>query len=208
MPAVEKGHLPPRDAILTGEVSFMEKTDLHPWLNTVVSCSEAGQIQAAVLNTTSEPVPVRRGTLYRTVKLLRAPTEQDQYPWRVATLSKDAEAAVATTTTSPSAAELEEVISSFRLRESPFLQQPDALAQATALLWKHKDTFTHDGSFGRTALLKHRIQTDPLKPPINQRYRPVNPRLEEDLKAQIDNCLLYTSPSPRDKRQSRMPSSA
>ena len=24
----------------------------------------------------------------------------------------------------------------------------------------------------------------------------------------FDNCLLYTSPSPRDKRQSRMPSSA
>ena len=29
--------------------------------------------------------------------------------------------------------------------------------------------------------------------------------LEENL---IDTCLLYTSPSPRDKRQSRMPSSA
>ena len=27
-------------------------------------------------------------------------------------------------------------------------------------------------------------------------------------KAHINNCLLYTSPSPRDKRQSRMPSSA
>ena len=26
--------------------------------------------------------------------------------------------------------------------------------------------------------------------------------------AQLYNCLLYTSPSPRDKRQSRMPSSA
>ena len=26
--------------------------------------------------------------------------------------------------------------------------------------------------------------------------------------AQDENCLLYTSPSPRDKRQSRMPSSA
>ena len=24
----------------------------------------------------------------------------------------------------------------------------------------------------------------------------------------VDGCLLYTSPSPRDKRQSRMPSSA
>ena len=28
------------------------------------------------------------------------------------------------------------------------------------------------------------------------------------LAAQIGNCLLYTSPSPRDMRRSRMPSSA
>ena len=31
---------------------------------------------------------------------------------------------------------------------------------------------------------------------------------EESLHLQEDICLLYTSPSPRDKRQSRMPSSA
>ena len=30
----------------------------------------------------------------------------------------------------------------------------------------------------------------------------------EDLISERDSCLLYTSPSPRDKRQSRMPSSA
>ena len=30
----------------------------------------------------------------------------------------------------------------------------------------------------------------------------------EDLAKQLKDCLLYTSPSPRDKRQSRMPSSA
>ena len=29
-----------------------------------------------------------------------------------------------------------------------------------------------------------------------------------DLIKRIDTCLLYTSPSPRDKRQARMPSSA
>ena len=29
-----------------------------------------------------------------------------------------------------------------------------------------------------------------------------------NLVAQLIRCLLYTSPSPRDKRQSRMPSSA
>ena len=38
-------------------------------------------------------------------------------------------------------------------------------------------------------------------------------RLNQSVKAEmqsagIDACLLYTSPSPRDKRQSRMPSSA
>ena len=30
----------------------------------------------------------------------------------------------------------------------------------------------------------------------------------KDLPTHLDFCLLYTSPSPRDKRQSRMPSSA
>ena len=32
--------------------------------------------------------------------------------------------------------------------------------------------------------------------------------LDVTIQAQVINCLLYTSPSPRDKRQSRMPSSA
>ena len=35
-------------------------------------------------------------------------------------------------------------------------------------------------------------------------YGTITKRLNE----QIRRCLLYTSPSPRDKRQSRMPSSA
>ena len=32
--------------------------------------------------------------------------------------------------------------------------------------------------------------------------------LSDEIHAQLYHCLLYTSPSPRDKRQSRMPSSA
>ena len=31
---------------------------------------------------------------------------------------------------------------------------------------------------------------------------------QDEVLAEIETCLLYTSPSPRDKRQSRMPSSA
>ena len=31
---------------------------------------------------------------------------------------------------------------------------------------------------------------------------------EHEIWSRVEGCLLYTSPSPRDKRQSRMPSSA
>ena len=34
------------------------------------------------------------------------------------------------------------------------------------------------------------------------------PKLQNKDRKLFDTCLLYTSPSPRDKRQSRMPSSA
>ena len=33
-------------------------------------------------------------------------------------------------------------------------------------------------------------------------------RISDRMKEKVNDCLLYTSPSPRDKRQSRMPSSA
>ena len=40
------------------------------------------------------------------------------------------------------------------------------------------------------------------------RRMPVDVALMDIRMPQMDGCLLYTSPSPRDKRQSRMPSSA
>ena len=38
--------------------------------------------------------------------------------------------------------------------------------------------------------------------------REASPELKEVATRVVESCLLYTSPSPRDKRQSRMPSSA
>ena len=41
------------------------------------------------------------------------------------------------------------------------------------------------------------------------RYNVIEPKLNEYMHGIVNRtCLLYTSPSPRDKRQSRMPSSA
>ena len=36
----------------------------------------------------------------------------------------------------------------------------------------------------------------------------LNLMIDREVTYRSNNCLLYTSPSPRDKRQSRMPSSA
>ena len=51
-----------------------------------------------------------------------------------------------------------------------------------------------------------------IKPKVDSslvRFKPINSQAFEIKKLfQIIDCLLYTSPSPRDKRQSRMPSSA
>ena len=50
------------------------------------------------------------------------------------------------------------------------------------------------------------------KAPKNQRdYPPMDKAVEHRLRdfyAPYDDCLLYTSPSPRDRQKSRMPSSA
>ena len=43
---------------------------------------------------------------------------------------------------------------------------------------------------------------------LNRKLTPAQPNGYFRLSLESDSCLLYTSPSPRDKRQSRMPSSA
>ena len=64
------------------------------------------------------------------------------------------------------------------------------------------------------------IKTDVFNDQISKELKKINDQLELDLnkiniildpfkfKLVLKTCLLYTSPSPRDKRQSRMPSSA
>ena len=49
-----------------------------------------------------------------------------------------------------------------------------------------------------------------IKPIVNEysMYLQPNEKAKGNLRARVRTCLLYTSPSPRDKRQSRMPSSA
>ena len=91
------------------------------------------------------------------------------------------------------------LISQFELDKSPFLQTPGDLNKAVALLMEFWDLFSHDGSFGKTHLITHRIITEDV-PPIKCRYRPINPALEDSLKEQIqdwlDHDVIEPSESP------------
>ena len=61
----------------------------------------------------------------------------------------------------------------------------------------------NDSVVSRTAIEKN---LSLLKMTLKERNSSLSDRPDSSL--QIESCLLYTSPSPRDKRQSRMPSSA
>jgi hypothetical protein len=62
------------------------------------------------------------------------------------------------------------------------------MAQAIAMVLKHWEVFSFDGSFGQTDLLEHQVITTPDRP-INCRYRPVTPALEGKLKDHLDKWL-------------------
>jgi hypothetical protein len=98
---------------------------------------------------------------------------------------------VGPTTAANREARVAHLIRVFKLRDSPLLDTTDKVAQASCMLLKRWACFSFDGNYGRTTLLKHSIVTEPNQRPINQRFRPVNPHLEGDLKKQIDMWLKH-----------------
>lgn len=220
VPDVAKGLCPAGDGFLTGSIAFMGKTNLHPVLDTFVTCSTQGNIVATVLNTTSDTVELKKNVGYGSFRLARAPPPSDEsssHPWRVLALTK-VEGGQAPTSSSfssssperpsqnsrktqtdepkqkkdkPTQKELDEIIQRFKLNKSPFLTDSRKLYQAALLLYQNRKAFSFDGSFGKTTLIEHQICTEPGQKPINQKFRPVNPMLEKDLKEQIDKWLQH-----------------
>jgi hypothetical protein len=102
-------------------------------------------------------------------------TQPELAPWLVGPM-----------TAANSEARVAHLISVFKLRDSPILDTAAKVAQAGCMLLKRWACFSFDGNYGLTTLLKHSIVTEPNQRPINQRFFPVNPHLEVDLKKQIN----------------------
>ena len=86
----------------------------------------------------------------------------------------------------------------FKTRGNPNLQQPERERRFLALLLSHWQLFAWDGTYGKTSLVKHYINTPPGGKPVNERYRPPNPVLSQSLKKQIEKWLKHGCIEPSD----------
>ena len=88
-----------------------------------------------------------------------------------------------------------------RVRENP-PTPPPAPAQPATSIPITDDSFDEDPPVANVPRV-----TEPTADGTHVRP-PKSPGTTSEASPRVDSCLLYTSPSPRDKRQSRMPSSA
>jgi hypothetical protein len=59
--AVEEGAMSPGDGIVTGSVQFLDRHDLHPFLNVVTKCDKDGQVRVGMMNTTMDRIVIPVG---------------------------------------------------------------------------------------------------------------------------------------------------
>ena len=83
----------------------------------------------------------------------------------------------------------QELSSKFRLHLSDALTSQAQREKLLDVLFKHQKAFSFNGEIGHTDLMMHRIPTKPGTVPVNQRYRPLNPILEEELFKQLREWL-------------------
>ena len=109
-------------------------------------------------------------------KLLELPTKEKQEipEWMTGPLTKENRDK-----------RIEHLVKYFKLDQCKQLATPTDVTSAALVLLRHWDTFSWDGAYGVTTLIKHDIQLkEGCEAPIKMGYRPVNPMLEGDLRAQ------------------------
>ena len=208
---IRDGHMPSAAGCVTGDLTFMQLTDSHPWINAIVTPETNGTVKVGVLNTLGVPIHIKKNCKYGTFALTCPPQDQDRYPWRIATMEKTSmkenlspsHLASPETEQSKLPSHLQGpttmknimarkafIKQEFKLDDSDSLQNDEQKNQLVELILKYFDVFSFDGGFGTTDLISHKIYTDE-GPPINQRYRPINPSLEPQLKTQLDEWLQH-----------------
>lgn len=92
----------------------------------------------------------------------------------------------------------EYLIDLFKVKSNKNLEDSDRRISFINLLLLHWELFAWDGTYGKTGLIKHYINTPPGCKPINDRYRPPNPALRESLRKQLQKWLRHKCIEPSD----------
>ena len=189
-PCLKEAH----DGLLTPWNPTLVKTGLQMPESSLVSipANQQGVFSVWVLNPSDETVTLQQGQQLGEVEKTEAldPTEGIHHMSKPTPAGKGAQLW-----------SLEQrrewLIREFKLKEKKCLQEPGRLEKALQLLLKYWNFFSHDGSYGKTHLLQHRIITEDV-PPIKCKIRPVGPAYEEDLRRQIDHLLEQDVIEPAD----------
>jgi transposase InsO family protein len=149
-----------------------------------------GPARLPVVNDSAQTRHIRAGTRIAVLRIHHVGSVGDSY--RPLTYAQLMERAQQPGTAEPGAEEGQplEALREVLKGEHAAIQTKDQESQAFALLCDFRDVFSHDGSFGKTSLVKHFIHTDGCEP-IKCRGRPVNPALLPSLEAQMLTWLRH-----------------
>ena len=162
---------------LEADPLFYWKTTCLPERNRTKMIAQLGNLNAQVMNITDSKVVIPKGIRYGEVMAL----EMEPFCATVQA-AENSEEDMHTLRS--------KIQKSFKLdSDTCVLKDPVQRKRAEDLLLSYHDLFSWDGSYGRTDLVVHRIPLKPGTKPVAMRSRPVNPVLEESLKAQIDKWL-------------------
>jgi len=175
----------PVEAILTGDSSHQPEGLLFA-TNAVIKLDSNSQGRTTIMNLSPKPLFIPEGTRYGTLSLKPLPS---------ANSTTQAEGDLQSGTSLNQAEKIQYMIKQLSLEDSPYLDTPPKVYQAAKFLTSYWDIFSHDGTFGKTNLVKHQILT-PDTLPIKCRYRPINPSMENTLKEQLEEWTRHSVIEP------------
>ena len=204
-------------AVIMGSPRFMETTNCVPWRAAINRMTPDGRCKVGLINPSDETQVVQQGALYGVAMPTRESAEvphpsvcvldgsqppvqkthhslydpkADPSRKKAAVDPKIDPAILEGPTTRANAeARIRLIYDKLRLSQCDALVTAEDRKKAVRLILKHFQLFSWDGSYGSTDLVQHHIKLKPDAQPVRDRYRPINPRLEESLRAQLDDWL-------------------
>lgn len=198
--------------VVQGSPRILDSLECLPWQMAVSKVNEDGQLKVGIVNPNDRDVTVNPGILYGTASPSSKggasfcvmdpekpkghssrydPSKDPRLQEKAENPKRDPTILEGPTTEKNVEARIQIIHEQLRFSKCDALETPAHRTAALKLILKHFHVFSWDGSYGSTDLIEHHIKLKPGTHPIRARHRTVNPRLEESLRAQLDDWLQH-----------------